>query len=183
VKDIEEQLRTFLDAQPVVAEGAFIARSAALIGAVTLGKHSSAWFNAVLRADINRITIGDFSNLQDNVVVHVADDFDCRVGSYCTVGHSALLHGCVIGDQTLVGMGAAVLDGAVVGSCCLIGANALVTQGMQIPDGSLVVGSPAKVKRPLTPQEIAVLKSHAEKYAKIAARFIEKGLAAPVRGL
>ena len=178
MKDIEEQLRTFLDAQPKLAEGVFVARSATLIGAVTLGKYSSAWFNAVLRADINSISVGEYSNLQDNVVVHVADDFDCRVGSYCTIGHSALLHGCVVGDQTLVGMGAAVLDGAVVGKYCLIGANALVTQGMQIPDGSLVVGSPAKVKRIMRTEEIAVLKSHAEKYAKIAARFIEKGLAA-----
>ena len=180
MKDIEEQLRTFLDAQPKLAEGVFVARSATLIGAVTLGRHSSAWFNAVLRADINSIAVGDYSNLQDNVVVHVADDFDCRVGSYCTVGHSALLHGCVIGDQTLVGMGAAVLDGAVVGKYCLIGANALVTQGMQVPDGSLVVGSPAKVKRQLSSEEIAVLKSHAEKYAQIASRFIEKGMSAVV---
>lgn len=178
MKDIAEQLRTFLDAQPQLAEGVFVARGATLIGAVTVGSRSSVWFNAVLRADINSITIGECSNLQDNVVAHVADDFDCRVGSYCTVGHSALLHGCSIGDQTLVGMGAAVLDGAVVGKYCLIGANALVTQGMQIPDGSLVVGSPAKVKRSLSPEEITVLKSHAEKYAKIAARFIEKGMGA-----
>jgi carbonic anhydrase/acetyltransferase-like protein (isoleucine patch superfamily) len=123
----------------------------------------------VLRGDINRIVVGHHSNIQDGAVLHLADDYPCLVGNWVTVGHAAIVHACKIGDETLVGMGAVVLDGAVVGRQCLIGARALVTQGMKIPAGSLVLGTPAKVVRKLTPEERANLKWWAEKYAGNAA--------------
>ncbi|MHB8522654.1 MAG: gamma carbonic anhydrase family protein [Limisphaerales bacterium] len=167
--DLEKQLDTFLRKQPVLGEAVYIARGAVVLGAVTLGDHASIWYNAVLRGDINRIVVGHHSNIQDNAVVHLADDLPCLIGSYVTVGHSAIVHACTVGDETLVGMGATILDGAVVGAQCIIGANALVTQGAQIPDGSLVLGTPAKVVRALAANERARLKTWAEKYVEGAA--------------
>jgi gamma-carbonic anhydrase len=140
-----------------------------VVGDVTLGDGASVWYNAVLRGDINRIVIGDHSNIQDNSVVHLADDFPCEVGSYVTVGHSAIVHACKIGDECLIGMGAVVLDGAEIGAQCLIGARALVTQNVKIPAGSLVLGSPAKVVRALSDKERTGLKYWAEKYVENAA--------------
>ena len=153
----------------MIGQGVYLATGAVVVGDVTLGDYSSVWYNAVLRGDINRIVVGHHTNIQDNAVLHLADDFPCQVGSYVTVGHSAIVHACIVGDETLIGMGAIILDGAVVGAQCLIGANALITQGTQIPDGSLVLGSPAKVMRLLTAKERAGLKSWAEKYVHNAA--------------
>jgi carbonic anhydrase/acetyltransferase-like protein (isoleucine patch superfamily) len=147
----------------------YIARGAVVIGDVTLGDHSSVWYNAVLRGDINRIVLGQYSNIQDNAVLHLADEFPCIVGDYVTIGHSAIVHACRVGNETLIGMGAVILDGAEVGNQCLIGAKALVTQGTKIPDGSLVLGAPAKVVRSLRSDEIAGLRHSAEKYAENAA--------------
>ncbi len=113
-----------------------------MIGDVTLGDHVSVWYNAVLRGDINRIVVGHHTNIQDNAVLHLADDLPCIVGDYVTIGHSAVVHACTVRDECLIGMGAVVLDGAVIGRQCLIGARALVTQGCQIPEGSLVLGAP-----------------------------------------
>mgnify|MGYP002931202392 CR=1 FL=1 len=140
---------------PTIHPTAFVADNATLRGSVTLGAHSSIFFGAVLRADREDITIGAGSNIQDNCVVHVDNGYPVAVGDNVTVGHSAILHGCTIGDNTLVGMGAIVLNGAVVGRDCIIAAGALVTQGAVIPDGSMVMGAPGKVRRPLTPEEIA----------------------------
>ena len=134
---------------------AWVAPGAYLRGDVTLGEQTNVWYNAVLRADQEKITIGAFSNVQDNCVLHADPGFPTSVGRDCTVGHAAILHGCTIGDNTLVGMGAIVLNGAVVGRDCIIAAGALVTQGAVIPDGSMVMGAPGKVRRPLTPEEIA----------------------------
>jgi len=134
-----------------------------------MGDYSSIWYNAVARADINRIVIGHHTNVQDNCVVHLADEFPCILGSYVTIGHSAIVHACVLGDEVLIGMGATVLDGAVVGKQSLIGAGALVTPGTRIPAGSLVLGSPAKVVRKLTTTERNNLKHWADKYASYAA--------------
>src|SRR5206468_11409872 len=120
--------------------GVYLASTAVVLGDVTLGDRSSVWYNAVLRGDINRIVVGEGSNIQDNAVLHLADDYACIVGSYVTVGHSAIVHACAVGDEVLVGMGATILDGAQVGDQCLIGAHALVTQGSRIPSGSLVLG-------------------------------------------
>jgi gamma-carbonic anhydrase len=157
-------LERFLRRQPRLGKSVYLARTAVVVGDVRLGDHASVWYGAVLRGDINRIVVGHHSNIQDNVVLHLADDYPCVVGNYVTVGHSAIVHACKIGDEVLVGMGAIVLDGAVVGRQSLIGAKALVTQGMKIPPGSLVLGAPAKVVRQLTAQERAGLKWWAQKY-------------------
>jgi carbonic anhydrase/acetyltransferase-like protein (isoleucine patch superfamily) len=167
------QLDTFLRQTPKLGRGVYIARGAVVVGAVTLGAEASVWYNAVLRGDINRIVVGHHSNIQDNAVLHLADDYPCLVGNWVTVGHGAIVHACKIGDETLVGMGAVVLDGAVVGRQCLIGARALVTQGVKIPAGSLVMGAPAKVVRKLSPQERASLKGWAAKYTRNAAYCLE----------
>ena len=161
---LEQQLETFLRKKPVLGKNVYIAQGAVVLGDVTLGDNASVWYNAVVRGDINCIVIGEGSNIQDNAVVHLADDFPCVVGKFVTVGHSAIVHACTIGDECLIGMGAIVLDGAVVGDQCLIGARALVTQGMKIPAGSLVLGSPAKVVKALSPEERAGLKYWATKY-------------------
>lgn len=166
---LHAQLDTFLRKQPVLGKGVYIARGAVVVGDVTLGDDVSIWYNAVLRGDINRIVVGQGSNIQDNSVVHLADDYPCLIGQYVTVGHSAIVHACAIGDECLIGMGAVVLDGAEVGAQSLIGAKALVTQHTKIPPGSLVLGAPAKVARALTAEERADLKYWAEKYTANAA--------------
>jgi carbonic anhydrase/acetyltransferase-like protein (isoleucine patch superfamily) len=171
---LRQQLDKFLGQQPVLGHGVYIAKTAVVIGDVTIGDHSSVWYHSVLRGDINRIVVGHHTNIQDNAVLHLADDYACLVGNWVTVGHSAIVHACTVGDECLIGMGAVVLDGAVVGEQCLIGARALVTQRMQIPPGSLVMGSPAKIVRALTLEERAGLKHWAEKYVANAAYCLEK---------
>lgn len=170
---LRNQLDTFLGKKPALGRGVYIARGAVVLGDVTIGEHSSVWYNAVVRGDINRIVIGHHTNIQDNAVLHLADEYPCLVGNYVTVGHSAIVHACTVGDECLIGMGAVVLDGAVVGDQCLIGARALVTQRMQIPAGSLVMGSPAKIVRVITAEERAGLKHWAEKYVGNAAYCLE----------
>ena len=162
--DLDPQLDRFLRKSPKLGRGVYLASTAVVLGDVTLGAHSSVWYGAVLRGDINRIVVGHHSNIQDNAVLHLADQYPCILGNWVTIGHSAIVHACKVGDETLVGMGAVILDGAVIGKQSLIGAKALVTQGMKIPPGSLVLGAPAKVIRPLTPKERAGLKWWAEKY-------------------
>ncbi len=149
----------------------FIAPGAMVIGRVTLGAGASVWFNAVLRGDGERIEIGAGSNIQDGSILHTDPGMPCIVGADVTVGHRAILHGCTVGDGSLIGMGAVVLNGATIGRNCLIGANALVTEGKQIPDGSLVIGQPGKVARALTEAEIAGLAASAENYRGNARRF------------
>src|ERR1043165_3462439 len=166
---LSQQLDTFLRRKPLLGEGVYIARGAVVLGDVTLGDQSSVWYNAVLRGDINRIEIGHHSNIQDNAVLHLADEFPCIVGNWVTIGHSAIVHACKVGDECLVGMGATILDGAEIGEQSIIGANALVTQFTQIPPGSLVVGSPAVVKRALSSSERATVKDWAQKYVDNAA--------------
>lgn len=167
-KPLDPQLDTFLRKQPTLGPGVYIASTAVVLGDVTLGAHSSVWYNAVLRGDINRIVVGDYSNIQDNSVLHLADDFPCILGKYVTVGHSAIVHACTVEDECLIGMGATVLDGAIIGAQSIVGANALVTQGMIVPPGSMVLGSPAKVVRPLKQSERDSLRTWAEKYVKNA---------------
>lgn len=166
---VNKRLEKYLGLQPVISEGVYITKSAVVFGAVTLGKQSSVWYNAVLRGDIHEIVVGEGTNIQDNAVLHIADNFGCYLGDYVTVGHSAVVHACRVGNETLVGMGATILDGAVVGSQCIVGANALVKQGQEIPDGSMAVGSPARVIRKLTDEERAGLKGWATKYVANAA--------------
>jgi carbonic anhydrase/acetyltransferase-like protein (isoleucine patch superfamily) len=163
---LEKQLDKFLRKAPSLGEGVYIAAGAMVLGDVTLGEYSSVWYNAVLRGDINRIVVGHHSNIQDNAVLHLADDFPCRIGNYVTVGHSAVVHACTVEDEVLVGMGAVILDGVVIGKQSIIGAKALVTQGTRIPPGSMVLGAPAKVVRALTRKERAGLKAWAQKYVE-----------------
>jgi carbonic anhydrase/acetyltransferase-like protein (isoleucine patch superfamily) len=174
--DTARQLDTFLRKQPVLGQGVYIARSAVVLGDVTLGDYSSVWYHAVLRGDINRIVVGHHTNIQDLAVLHLADDLPCVVGNYVTIGHAAIVHACTVGDETLIGMGATILDGAVIGAHCIVGANALVTQGTQIPDGSLVLGAPAKVVRALSAPERAGLRAWAEKYVANAAYCLQHGI-------
>jgi len=173
---LSDQLGAFLRKQPLLGKNVYIARGAVVVGDVTLGDGASVWYNAVLRGDINRIVVGEGSNIQDNSVLHLADEFPCLIGSYVTVGHSAIVHACTIGDECLIGMGAVVLDGAEIGPQCLIGAKSLVTQYTRIPAGSLVLGAPAKVARSLSLQERADLKYWAEKYVANAAYCLEHGI-------
>ncbi|MDB4668799.1 gamma carbonic anhydrase family protein [bacterium] len=173
---VNKRLEKYLGLQPVISEGVYITKSAVVFGAVTLGKQSSVWYNAVLRGDIHEIVVGEGTNIQDNAVLHIADNFGCYLGDYVTVGHSAVVHACRVGNETLVGMGATILDGAVVGSQCIVGANALVKQGQEIPDGSMAVGSPARVIRKLTDKERAGLKGWATKYVANAVYCLKHGI-------
>jgi carbonic anhydrase/acetyltransferase-like protein (isoleucine patch superfamily) len=162
---------------PELGEDAWAAPTAQLMGKVRLGARASVWFGAVLRGDNEWIILGDGANIQENTVCHTDMGFPLEIGRDCTIGHRAMLHGCTIGEESLIGMGATVLNGAVVGRNCLIGACALVTEGKEIPDGSLVMGSPGKVVRELTESEIAGLRASALSYQRNAARF-RTGLAA-----
>ncbi len=158
------------DADPALDPSSFVAAGARLIGHVVLGEGASVWYNAVLRADNASITVGAGSNLQDNVSVHVDRGSPVRIGTDVSVGHNAVVHGCTIGDGSLVGMGSVVLSGAVVGEGCLIAAGAVVLEGTVIPAGSLVAGVPAKVRRPLSDEERERLAANAQTYRKLAAR-------------
>ena len=173
---MKSRLDRFLRQQPALGKGVYIARGAVVLGDVTLGAGSSVWCNAVLRGDINRIVVGHHSNIQDNVVLHLAAERPCVLGNFVTVGHGAIVHACTLADEVLVGMGAVILDGAVIGEQSIVGAGALVTAGTQIPPGSLVLGLPARIARRLTPQERAELKVQAEKYARLAAYYLEHGI-------
>lgn len=150
--------------QAIIHPESFIADKAILIGRIIIKKGASVWFNAVLRADIADIVIGEYSNIQDNCVVHVDYDTPTIVGDYVTVGHGAILHACKIGNNTLIGMGAVVLDRAIIPDNCLVAAGALVPPGKTFPEGTLILGNPAKVARTLTPEEIKHLREHALGY-------------------
>jgi len=162
--------------RPVIHESAFVANSADVIGRVTLGAESSVWYNATLRGDINEIVVGPRSNVQDNAVIHLADDYGTYLGELVTIGHSAIIHAATVKDEVLVGMGACILDGAVIGERSIIGAQALVTGGMEIPPGSLVLGSPAKVVKTLDLKVQSEVKKWAEKYVVQSRKFRERAL-------
>lgn len=155
----------------LLGEGHFVAPNAAVIGQVTLHPGTSVWFSCVLRGDVEKITIGEGSNIQDGTVVHADPGFPVIVGRHVTVGHNAMLHGCSIGDGSLIGIGAVVLNGATIGKGCLIAANALVTEGMDVPDGSVVMGSPGKVRKSLSDDERDMLALNATHYIENASRF------------
>ncbi|MGA2787776.1 MAG: gamma carbonic anhydrase family protein [Verrucomicrobiota bacterium] len=173
---LKKHFDRFLRKKPKLGPGVYIAKTAVVIGDVTLGAHSSVWYGAVLRGDINRIVVGHHTNIQDNAVLHLADDFPCVLGNWVTVGHGAIVHACQVGDEVLVGMGAVILDGAVVGRQSIVGARSLVKQGMKIPPGSLVVGAPARVVRKLTKPERAKLKWWAQKYVDNGAYCLKHGI-------
>lgn len=165
---IDERLARHLGQTPDTARAAFVAANATVLGDVTLGPKSSVWYGCVLRGDINSIVIGEGSNVQDGTIVHLADDYGVKVGNYTTIGHAAIIHACEIGNECLIGMGATVLDGAKIGDQCIVGANTLVTQRFVAPPGSMILGSPAKVVRPLTEAERGGLRRWAEKYVAVA---------------
>lgn len=152
-----------------IDETSWIAPGAHVLGEATLGPESSVWYNAVIRADEAPVTIGARTNVQDCAVIHVSRDCPVVLGEDVTVGHGAIIHGCTVGDNSLIGMGAIVLDGAVVGRDCIVGAGALVTQGTTIPDGSVAFGSPAKVFRHMRDQDIEANHANAAEYVRLAA--------------
>ena len=164
----ERRLAEHLGRVPETSGALFVAPTASVMGDVVLGRDSSVFYGAVLRGDINVIRVGEGTNIQDNAVVHLADDFGAHIGAWCTIGHGAIVHACTVGDECLIGMGATVLDGAVIGARSIVGANSLVAQRFTCPPGSLVYGSPARVVRPLTAQEQGALRGWAEKYVAVA---------------
>ena len=156
---------------PRIAPSAWVAPNASVIGDVTLGERVSIWFGAVLRGDIDRISIGAGSNIQDGSVCHADPGRPLLVGEHVTVGHMVMLHGCTIGDHCLIGIGAVVMNGAVIGKNSVVGAGSLVTEGKEFPEGSLIMGSPAKVVRQLTPEQMDGLRMSALHYIENARRF------------
>ncbi len=156
---------------PDLHETAWVAPDANLIGKVVLEEKASVWFGCTLRGDNEEIRVGAGSNVQENVVCHTDMGYPLVIGAGCTIGHKVMLHGCVIGENTLIGMGATILNGAKIGKNCLIGAGALVTEGKEIPDGSLVMGMPGKVVRDMSPEAIEGLKKSALGYQGNAARY------------
>lgn len=159
------------DLIPCVHESVWIAHSAEVIGNVHLAAHASVWPGAILRGDTACIIIGEGSNVQDGSVLHVDNGMPLTVGRHVTIGHKVVLHGCTIGDESLIGIGAIILNGAKIGNHCLVGAGALVTEGKEFPDGSMILGSPAKAVRQLTPAQIEGLRQSARHYMANARRF------------
>jgi carbonic anhydrase/acetyltransferase-like protein (isoleucine patch superfamily) len=172
------------DVTPRFGAGVYVAPNATVIGDVYLSDEVSVWFGAVLRGDVERLTIGRGSNIQDNSVLHSDPGCPLVLGERVTVGHMVMLHGCSIGDDTLVGMGAGVLNNARIGKRCLIGANALVTEGKEFPDGMLILGAPARAVRPLTAEELERMAGTAARYVARARRYREglKPLPSPEPG-
>jgi len=161
----------FLNIAPKIACTSFIAHSAEIIGAVEIGACSSVWFNAVVRADINRIRIGAYTNIQDGCILHVEDGMGVYVGDYVTVGHSAILHACHVGDGSLIGMGAIVLNGARIGKGSIVAAGSLVTKDFEVPAHTLVMGSPGKIIRRVTEGEGRQNIYWAKKYSKLTLEY------------
>jgi len=158
---------------PQLSEGAWVAESAEVIGKVELHKDASVWPKVVIRGDNDLIQVGEGSNVQDASVLHTDPGYPLLIGKNVTVGHKVMLHGCNIGDGSLIGIGAVVLNGAKIGKGCLVGAGALVTEGKEFPDGSMIIGSPAKAVKELTPQQIAGINDIAGRYVKNAQRYIK----------
>ncbi len=156
---------------PEISANSWVAPNAIIIGKVKLEKNSSIWFNAVLRGDIEKIVIGENSNIQDGSVLHTDPGYPLTVGKGVTVGHMVMLHGCEISDDTLIGIGSTILNKAKIGKNCIIGANTLVTENKVIPDNSLVLGSPGKVIRKVTDDEIKVIRENAKHYVKNSKRY------------
>jgi carbonic anhydrase/acetyltransferase-like protein (isoleucine patch superfamily) len=166
-------VRRFRDVTPVIAPDVFLAENASVIGDVVIGAGSSIWYGTVIRADVMPIRIGDATSIQDNSVIHVTSGFSgTTVGDRVTVGHNVILHACTIEDDCIIGMGSIILDGARVRRGSIVGAGALVTPGTDIPEGTMVMGSPARVKRPLTDDERSRIASSAEHYVELARMYL-----------
>ena len=167
-------IRTFQGVKPTIPKSCYIEETAVVIGDVVMGEHCSVWFNAVIRGDVNYIRIGERTNVQDLCMLHVAHDtHPLIIGNNVTIGHHVVLHGCTIHDRVLVGMGAIIMDGAVIGEDSVVGAGALVVEGTIVPPKSLILGSPAKVKRSVTENELAWIQESAENYVKYARQYMD----------
>lgn len=166
-------IRKLKGIEPKIHEDTFIADTASIIGDVNIGEGTSIWYGAVLRGDIENITIGKFSNIQDNATVHTETDIPTKVGDYTVVGHNAIVHGCTVGDNCLIGMGSIILNGAVIGDNCIIGAGTVVTEGKNIPPNSLVMGVPGKVVRQVTEEEIDAIRKNALRYNRLYKKHID----------
>lgn len=165
-------LREFHGHRPVVAESAYVDASAVVIGRVEIGERASIWANVTIRGDINSIRIGRDSNIQDNSCLHVDREDPVEIGNGVVVGHNATVHGCTIGDDCLIGMGSTILSGAHIGAGSLIAAGSLVLEGQQIPPRSLVMGSPAKIKRPTSDEEVERIRRNAQGYVEISREYL-----------
>ena len=168
--------------KPDAAETANIVKDSVVLGDVTVGEDSCVLFYAVLRGDVEKITVGKCSNIQDNCTVHADAGYPAAIGDYVTVGHNAVLHGCTVGQGSLIGMGSVILNGARIGKECLIGAGSLVLENQVIPDGSLAAGSPAEVKRQLTEEERKKLYESSRHYVKMGKRLQAEGLCRRISG-
>ena len=163
------------DRRPIIeGDGHFIAPNATIIGNVTLKQGASIWFNAVLRGDNDLIEVGKNSNIQDGAVLHTDPGIRLVIGDNVTVGHRAMLHGCTVGNNSLIGIGGTILNNAGIGENCIVGAHALITEGKEFPDGVLIVGTPAKVVRDLRPDELVFLKTAADVYVHNSQRFLRQ---------
>lgn len=171
---LSHRLEFFLGTKPVINKDAYIAPSSIVLGSVMIGANSSVWFQAVLRADINQISVGCETNIQDGCILHVSNDYPLQIGDRVSCGHQAVLHACTIEDEVLVGIGATILDGAVIGRNCVLGAKTLVTKGANIPEGSLVIGTPGKVIRTLNEVERDTIRALALKYVAVAKFYLDR---------
>ena len=166
-------IRAFQGSQPVIPKSAYVEDTAVVIGDVILGEQCSVWFNAVIRGDVHYIRIGDRTNVQDLCMLHVTHEtHPLVIGSDVTIGHSVVLHGCTIKDRVLIGMGAIIMDGAVIGEDSVVGAGALVTENKIVPPRSLLLGSPAKVIRPVNAKELGWIRESAQNYIKYAGQYV-----------
>jgi carbonic anhydrase/acetyltransferase-like protein (isoleucine patch superfamily) len=168
-------IRPYRGTMPCIAESAYIDASAQIIGDVVIGERSSVWLNAAIRGDVNYIRIGNETSVQDNSVLHVDHvHYPCIVGNRVTVGHSVTLHGCVVEDEALIGIGAIVLNGAKIGRGAIVAAGALVAEGTEVPAGMVVMGTPAKIKRAVTDEETARFRENCDNYVRITAIYKEE---------
>lgn len=168
-------IRTFRNIGPNIGPNCFIADSADVIGNVTIGEHSSVWFQTVIRGDVDKITIGHHTNIQDLTMVHVTGGMACtNIGNYVTIGHSAVIHGCTIGDRCLIGMNATILDYAVIGEDSIVAAGAVVSPGMIVPPRSMVMGVPGKIKKTLSDEEVEQLNHYWRAYVEIKEDYIRE---------
>jgi len=166
-------IKDLKDRKVMIHSTSFVAESADVIGDVIIGENSSIWYGAVVRGDIERIEIGNYTNIQDNSVVHTETNIPTKIGDYCVIGHNAIIHGCTIGNNTLIGMGAIVLNRAVIGNNCIIGAGTIVTEGKIIPDNSMVIGIPGKIVRNVTDEEMDSIKKNAIRYNELYKKHID----------
>ena len=166
----------YMGKSPIIDKTSYIAENAVLIGEVSVGKYSSIWFSAVLRGDINYISIGNYTSVQDGTVIHVTEMLPSKIGNYVTIGHGAILHGCIVEDFTLIGSGANILDEAAIGKNSIIAAGTVIAPRTIIPANSMVMGVPGKVIRVLSEKEVISLKEHAEEYVQLMKSYQENGI-------